>query len=156
MSFYDAIINIKNLVTGGSAKVLLEIDSAKRDKPFNITMRVIVADEKLEIEGAYLIIQSVEDIRMPNNHAPIKDAEGFKKKEIVSSHTVTSEQKIEISEKLELEGNEEYVWNAIAELSPNNQPAYEGKYCKHHYRAKAYIDCYGNDPDSGWIKLDIH
>jgi hypothetical protein len=156
MSFFDTIINIKNLVTGGSAKVQLEISAAKYKHPFDITMRVLVADEKLEIAGAFLIIQSIEDIRMPNKNAAKLNENGSRNKEMISTHSVTSEQILTISEKLVLEANEKYVWNAVAELTPNNQPIYEGRYCIHHYRAKSYLDCYGNDPDSGWINLDIH
>lgn len=155
MSFFDTIINIKNRVTGSSAKVQLEISSAKYKHPFDITMRVLVADEKIEIAGAFLIIQSIEDIKMPNKNAPKLSENGSRNKEMISAHSITSEQTLTISEKLKLEANEEYVWNAIAELASNNQPIYEGKYCTHYYQAKAYLDCYGNDPDSGWINLNI-
>jgi len=156
MVFFDAITNIKNLVTGGSAEVQLEIESVKLSEPFNINMCVTVANEKLKIEGAYLIIQSIEDIEMPNTDAPKRDEEGNKIPEkMIRSHTVTSEQKVEMSSGLELQANEEYVWKSVVKLEADTQPVYEGKYCKHHYRVKAYVDCYGNDPDSGWIELEV-
>ena len=155
MGFLDTFINIKNLVTGGSAEVRLEIGAVKNMKPFEIMMQVDVAREDIKIEGAYLLIQGIEDINMPHRNLSNRDDKGAAKKDTARSHTVTSEQKIEISDDLELEANEKYTWTAIAELSPYNQPAYEGKYCKHYYRVKAYIDCYGNDPDSGWVNLNI-
>ena len=155
MSFLSTIINIKNLVTGGSAKVRLEIGAVKQSQPFKIMMQVAVAEETLKIEGAYLLIQGIEDISVPHRDLSNRNEKGTVKEEMIRSHTVTSEQKIEISDDLELDANEKYIWNAVAELAPRNQPAYVGKYCKHYYRIKAYIDCYGNDPDSGWINLNI-
>jgi len=156
MGFFDTITNIKNLITGGSAEVRLEFEPVKLSDPFNISMRVMVANEKLKIKGAYLIIQSIEDIKMPNKDIPKRDDEGNKIPEkMIRSHTITSEQKIEMSDGLELQENEEYVWESVVKLESDNQPTYEGIYCKHHYRVKGYIDCYGNNPDSSWVKLEV-
>ena len=159
MGLFDAIINIKNLVTGGSAKVHLKLGTAKFGEPFDISMRVLVADQDLKIDGAFLSIQGIEEIEVPYDK-PVKQTDGDNginknKKEIVRSHHVTSNQKIKMADAMVLKANEEYEWNVVAELEPSNQPVYSGKYCTHQYRVKAYVDCYGNDPDSGWTTLDM-
>ena len=159
MGFFDAIINIKNLVTGGSADVNLTIDSPSRHRPFKIQMRTNVADQDLEIDGAYLIIQSIEEVKVPHKVKPKKVEEGevaeTPKEEFVRSSTTTSEQKIELATGEVLKSNQEYVWQTDVSFPNDCQPVYKGKYCKHYYRVKAYIDCYGNDPDSGWITLEM-
>jgi len=159
MGLFDTIINIKNLVTGGSAEVHLELSKVTLGEPFKIRMRADVADNDLKIDGAFLEIQGIEEIEVPHDipKTDTKTAENQQKDktEIIRKTTVTSEQKITMAEKMELKANEEYVWDAVAELASHNQPVYKGKYCTHTYRVKAYLDCYGNDPDSGWVSLDI-
>ena len=159
MGLYDTLVSLKNLVTGGSAEVVLDVEPLMQGVPFNITVQVRVAAELLKIRGAYLKIQGVEDIEVPINTQEVKEtgkrtAVGAIKK-TVKCHTVTSEQKIQIAKVMELEANEDYKWDAIAKLAPDNGPVYRGIHCNHHYRIKAYLDCYGNDPDSGWIDLEI-
>lgn len=159
MGLFDKIINIKNLVTGGSADVVLNVEPTQHGVPFNITVQVLVAAEELKIEGAYLQIQGVEDIEVPyTQHVKDKTMDISKthsKKDTIRCHTITSEQKIQIAQGMKLEANEAYKWDAVAKLAPDNEPAYKGVHCNHHYRAKAYLDCYGNDPDSGWVDLEI-
>lgn len=159
MGFFDTLINIKNLVTGGSAEVNLAIDSPSINEPFKVSMQVNVADQDLEISGAYLVIQSIEDIRVPHKAKPQKIEQGVvaqkSREEIVTSHCVTSEQKLELATSETLKAKQVYVWESKISFPQDCQPPYQGKYCTHKYRIKAYIDCYGNDPDSGWISLDM-
>ena len=158
MGLLNTIINLKNLVTGGSADVVVDVEPALRGVPFNITVQVLVAAEELQIEGAYLQIQGIEEIEVPQQYVDKQTPNKSKrasKKEIIRRHTITSEQKIQIAQEMDLEANEAYKWDAVAKLAPNNEPVYKGKHCNHYYRIRAYLDCYGNDPDSGWIDLQI-
>lgn len=159
MGFFDTIINIKNLVTGGSAKVTLAIDSPSRRRPFKIEICAHVANQDIETDGAYLLVQGIEDVRVPHRSKPKKAEKGKiaerPKEKFVTSSTITSEQKIELTTGKVLQSNQEYRWCTNINFPNNCQPVYKGKYCKHYYRVKAYIDCYGNNPDSGWIILKM-
>ncbi len=40
------------------------------------------------------------------------------------------------------------------ELESNALPRYKGLFCQHSYLAKASLDFFDNDPDSGWSELN--
>ena len=53
----------------------------------------------------------------------------------------------------ELAANSEFEWQVEVSL-PSHAPAiFRGKYCQHGYYARAGLDCFGNDPDSGWVEI---
>jgi hypothetical protein len=82
-----------------------------------------------------------------------EDNNAHRRVETVRASYQTVNFEITIANAQELEANQSYEWEAEIEL-PSNAPAvYKGRYCLHTYRAFAGLDCFGNDPDSGWIDL---
>ncbi|MBF0263916.1 MAG: hypothetical protein HQL46_01495 [Gammaproteobacteria bacterium] len=53
----------------------------------------------------------------------------------------------------ELEANQTYEWIVDVELPENAPTIFYGRFCQHSYQAFAGLDCFGNDPDSGWQEL---
>ena len=68
---------------------------------------------------------------------------------------MTTQLEVSVAEGQVLTANEGYEWTTTIELPSNAQPVYNGKYCKHSYIARTSLDCFGNDPDSGWVELNI-
>ena len=44
---------------------------------------------------------------------------------------------------------------ALLELGSGFNPEFTGRYARHYYQVFAGMDCFGNDPDSGWIRLNV-
>jgi len=73
--------------------------------------------------------------------------------ETVRASHETLDIEIRVAGRQELEPNQSYEWEVEVELPENAQPIFYGNYCTHTYMAFAGLDCFGNDPDSGWLEL---
>ena len=71
------------------------------------------------------------------------------------AQATTLEMEVTVAKAGELEANQSVEWTAQIELPQTATPAYKGKFAEHYYQAFAGLDCFGNDPDSGWIRLNV-
>ncbi len=142
------------MIKSNLTEIQLDVESVRRGQPFDINLKVRVADENLFIEGAYLLIEGVEIISVPKNRQD-KNKKNLAQKEMLSNMNIITKQRIKVANEKKLEANERYVWDAKAQLASDCQPSYHGKYCNYFYRVKAYLDCCDNAADSGWINLAV-
>lgn len=156
MGLFDKVKSLKNAITGGAAQVYLDTESISFGEPFDVVVRVQVQDADVKVNRIYLEIEGREEIEVPDVDVVYEeDGDQERRREIVRAGSVTTELKITVAEGQELEANKSYEWTVSVELPNNALPAYEGRYCQHSYVARASLDCFGNDPDSGWLELDI-
>jgi len=155
MGFLDNIKAMKNAVTGGAAKVYLDADKLSFDQPFIVTVRAQTSDAPVKINRVYLQVKGFEEIQV-NDVDVIYDNDGdaHQRAENVRASHNTLNLEITVAEAQELEANQSYQWQAEVELPSSAQAIFKGRFCSHTYRAFAGLDCFGNDPDSGWIELN--
>jgi len=155
MGFFDKMKAMKNAVTGGAAKVYIESEEVSYTDSFKITVQAKIGDTNIKASNVYVTIEGNEEIEVPDVDV-IYDDEGdsYRKREIVYASHRTLDLKFEIAEEQVLEANQTYQWEVDIELPENAPSIFKGRYAEHTYRAMAGIDCFGNDPDSGWIELE--
>ncbi len=157
MGFFDKVKSIKNFITGGAAKVYLDSSEIVFGEQFELRIRVQVDDADLKIDRVYVEIEGIEEIEVPDVDVIYEeDGEEERRLEIVRAETTTTELEITVDDGQVLNANEKYEWTVNIELPSDALPPYNGQYCQHSYMARASLDCFGNDPDSGWIELDIN
>jgi len=107
------------------------------------------------VSRVYLQIEGFEEVEVPDVDV-MYDQEGdaHRRVETVRATDRTVELEITVAEGQELEANQSYEWEAEVELPANAPAIYRGRFCEHAYRAFAGLDCFGNDPDSGWVRLN--
>lgn len=155
MGFLDKIKAMKNAVTGGSAKVFLDVDELSFDSPFKITVRAQTNDASVKVNRVYVKVQGLEEIQVPDIDVMYDgDGDAQRRVETVRASYKTIDIEVTVAEGQELEANQSYEWETEIELPSSAQSVYKGKFCRHTYRAFAGLDCFGNDPDSGWIELN--
>lgn len=154
MGFFDKVKAMKNAVTGGAAKVYLDCDKISYDEPFKLVVRAQTADASVKVSRVYLKLEGKEEVSVPDVDVIYDDDGGSQRRtETVYASHRTVELELTVAEGQDLEANESYEWEIEVEL-PTHAPAiYEGRFCQHSYRAFAALDCFGNDPDSGWVEL---
>ncbi|MDQ6962830.1 MAG: hypothetical protein Q9M28_09965 [Mariprofundaceae bacterium] len=154
MGFFDKVKAMKNAVTGGAAKVYLDCDKLSYDEPFKVVVRAQTADASVKVSRVYLNIIGEEQVNVPDVDVVYdSDGDGQRRVENVRASVRTVELEITVAEGQELEANESYEWEVEIELPTHAPSIYDGRFCQHGYRAFAALDCFGNDPDSGWIEL---
>jgi hypothetical protein len=153
MGFFD---KVKNAITGGGADVSLEAGPVTPGQPFEVRIRAVVSDSDLETEGVYLDIRGIEAIEVPDVDVVYGSGDNEERvTETVTAETRTFSARIDVTGGDTLAANQEFNWTARAELPADSLPKYAGTHCTHRYEARASLDCFGNDPDSGWVELDV-
>lgn len=156
MSFLNKVKSIKNAITGGAAKVYIDSSPITFGEPFDIIIRAQVDDSDLKIDRVYLEIEGREEVEVPDTDVIYENnGEQHRRTEIVRARTVTMELEITVADAQVLSANEGYEWVVTVELPDNALPEYRGRFCQHTYIACAALDCFGNDPDSGWVELNM-
>ncbi|SHO57377.1 hypothetical protein [Vibrio quintilis] len=154
MGFFDKVKAIKNMVTGGAAKVYLECPHITYDEPFTVKVKVETLDAPVKISNAYLHLRGCEEVRVPDiDVAYERDGELETRREIVTESTDTVNLEIVFANAQELEAENVYEWEVEVEMPSDAPRIYRGRFCEHTYEVMAGLDCFGNDPDSGWIDL---
>lgn len=156
MGFFDKLKAVKNAITGGAAKVYVDCDNFSFDEPFTVTIRVQTDDAPVKMDRAYLYVRGEEQVEVPDTDV-IFDEEGGSQRRVETVYASHETVKLDITaaEGQELEANQSYQWEVEVELPSNAPLIYRGRYCQHLYSIYAGLDCFGNDPDSGWIELNV-
>ena len=154
MGLFSKLKAMKNVVTGGAAKVYIDSDPIQYDQPFNVTVRAETGDATVDVSRVYLKIQGEEEVEVPDVDV-IYDSEGDadRRVENVGARHKTVQLELTVACGQELAANQSYEWQIQVELPSNAPNIYRGRYCQHIYSAYAGLGCFGNDPDSGWVEL---
>ncbi len=154
MGFLDKVKAMKNVVTGGAAKVYLDSETISYSEPFKVTIRAETGDSPVKISRVYLYVKAREQVSVPDVDVMYDDnGNESRRMETVRASHETVNLDITVASGLELEANQTFEWEVEVELPSDAPTIYNGRFCEHTYRAFAGLDCFGNDPDSGWVDL---
>ncbi len=156
MGFFDKVKSIKNAITGGAAKVFVDAESPKMGEPFTVTVRAQSQGATVKYDRVYLYIRGWEEVAVPDiDIAYDEDGEVRRKQETVRASDTTFNHEMTVSAAGEIAENGSEEWTVQVDIPTSAPPPYRGKYTTHYYEIYAGLDCFGNDPDSGWVKLNI-
>ncbi|MBF0187254.1 MAG: sporulation protein [Magnetococcales bacterium] len=147
MGFFDGLKSMTNAITGGAAKVDLEVLDPTVRGPFTVVVRALVGDADLEINRVYVKVCSEEEVE-PRG---VYDAEGNELE--IEVQTFAAE--YEVAGAATLPAGSEHEWAVEIELPEGCQPSYKGPNAEHEWEFFAGLDAFGNDPDSGWIDVEV-
>ncbi len=172
MGFMDKLKQMKNFVTGGHAKVFLEIVEPSLDEPFTLKVKAVVGDAPVKVARVYGYIKgservTIENVKVSEEHTEVVAEDEYGDGEVVDrevevGHRDVSRTKqtayveVNIAGAQELEANQEYTWEAEVKIPADSLPTYDGFNATHFWFAQAGLDVAGNDPDSGWIKFEAY
>jgi hypothetical protein len=157
MGFLDKVKSITRAITGGAADVTLEVGPVTMGVPFEVSIRAQAKSENVKYERVYLQIQGLEKVELSTADimAGDLDPERITGVRRIRARGKTLELETEVAPGGELESNASQAWTVQGEIPRTAPPPFSGKYTRHVYRVRAGLDCYGNDPDSGWVDLEV-
>lgn len=155
MVFLKKVKALKNVITGGAAKVSVECENFSLDSPFEVIVKVQTLDAPVKIRKAYLDVVGREELSVGDIDI-VSDGEGGldSRLETITGEFDSVALKFTLAEAHELEADKLYEWSVEVKLPEDAQPVFKGHYCQHTYLAFAGLDCFGNDPDSGWVEIN--
>lgn len=157
MGLWDKIKSVKNMVTGGAADVFVEITNANFEEGITVNTRVVVKDADLKMEKIYLRLRSVEHVKAPDiDIAQDRNGVIHHIREDVHHQEVIHNEEFIVTGAETLQSGREYSWTTEINLGEDANASYYGNNAKHVWQVYAGVDCYGNDPDSGWVEFDLY
>ncbi|PCJ16672.1 MAG: hypothetical protein COB02_15720 [Candidatus Cloacimonadota bacterium] len=155
MGFFDKLKAVKNMVTGGAAKVDVKIIDFCIGDFFEVEVKVLVDDVDISMENVYLTVEGwhiVNGVRIEieedENGYPYERPVEFTREE------QTYKSKCEVAQKTDLKANKSYKWIEKILIPEGSMGCFDNGSERHYYRFCAGVDVVGNDPDSGWIIVD--
>lgn len=135
--------DLKNKVTGGAAQVTIQMpQQAQRGQGLPVQIQATAkADAKLT--AVYLLVRATESCEWKNGS------------EKIGNSKTSFETRIQVAGPQELKEGETYNWQGLIELPVSAHASMRGSLIEHSWEVQAGLDMAGNDPDSGWQKLDV-
>lgn len=140
MGFFS---DLKNKVTGGGATVRLSVPAVRRGQPAQVQVQA-QAKANGKVNAVYLLIRAVESASWKGENNTT-----------VSNTKTSYENKVQIAGAFELKEGQTYDFTGQIELPANVNGSLRGSLINHTWEVQAGLDMTGNDPDSGWVALDV-
>ena len=153
MGLFDKIKSVVNQVAGTSAKVTLTAEASSIKGAIKVNITAVIKDKELPINKVYLYVRSVEKINIPKQNLPGGSSQH--QNSLILESDVFQKQEFTISAAETLEANKTYNWSYELTLPAHATPSFSGKYTKHIWQFYAGLDSKGNDPDSGWVDIEL-
>jgi hypothetical protein len=149
MGLFDAL-------TGGAAKVFVEVGEMERGKAGQVAVRCQSTGGEVKYDRIYLQIQGVERVEVLDSDL-VQDYDGDvrRREELVHASRTTYNDEINVAPAGVLGANESAEWTVEITIPETANGEYSGQLASHHYQLFAGMDCFGNDPDSGWVQFIV-
>ena len=148
MGLFGKLKAMKNAVTGGGARVWVEIDDEGVEVGEAFDVKVCAeAKTGFDIKSVYVQFRAEEEAYGVNDRGQVVD-------EVVGT-MVTYEARVDISGPETLKAGETYEWEAEVTIPEGNNPSFEGTMINHTWTVMGALDAKGNDPDSGWTEFEV-
>jgi hypothetical protein len=158
MGFLDKIKSAASSITGGGAKVSIElIDGATRFEPFVVRVTAIVADRDLQVSRVYVKLHSTESVTARNvAHSSVVNGQTRTDYRDAKHSEETFQHEFNIAGAQSLAAKQTYTWEESIDLTSFDLlPPYYGVNARHEWSILGGLDAPGNDPDSGWVEIDM-
>jgi hypothetical protein len=151
MGFFDKIKGLKNMVTGGGAKVTLQVGQVQVGTPIPVMVRAQIESGAISATKVYVALRGLETVDLIH-----RDHDGGQgDRDRVHETMVTFSQEFPITGPVELPAGSQHEWQGQIVIPADAPPTYNGKNAKHEWAIMAALDVTGNDPDSGWITIQV-
>jgi hypothetical protein len=148
MGFFS---NIKNAITGGAATVQVQAPQALQRGQAAVVNISATAKSAGSVAGVYLLIRAIE-------RCQVKDTDwegGQSHSETVRGTHTSWEHRIPVAGAFEMAEGQQMQWQAQIQIPQNVGPSLEGHMISHSWEVQAGLDMTGNDPDSGWVAIQV-
>ena len=145
---------MKNFLTGGGAKVDLEIGSIVRGESVPVKVTAEIDDKDMEVRNVYVRLRAQEVVDIPDVELAPPNPKAEPPRGLKRTHQ-TFNQEFRIAGSQTLKGGGTYEFEGEVTLPAQVSPSFVGRYASHVWQVTAALDKTGNDPDSGWVEVQV-
>ena len=156
MGFLDKLSKLADQITGGSAQVSVAALEPSRYDPFTVKVNAVVGEHDLQIKRVYVKVEGAETVVVRSVSVATEFGDEVKvSQEDVQQSQDTYSRETDIAGAQALKAGEGHEWEAQIQLPAGMLPTYQGPNAQHEWRILAVLDAPGNNPDSGWVTIEI-
>ena len=147
MGFLDKVKGAVNAVTGGAAKVTFDFEPKVALAGENLRVKVSVLSTGAEVKsgGVFVDLRAREEVHIRKSE--------IQAERDVSLAKSTFDQGFQVAPEFVLAAGETKHFEGGVSLPADLQPSFKGAYGEHFWEIRARVEAFGNDPDSGWVRL---
>lgn len=147
MGFFDKLKSMVNVVTGGAAKVTIQLQQACVFPGDTVAVKITATSTGAEVKskGVYVDVFAEERVSFKDDSS----------KEEINRTKTTVQQTILIAPAFVLEPNETKTFEGSFTFPSNVLPTFAGSLCQHVCQIRGRIEAFGNDPDSGYQVINV-
>lgn len=147
MGLFDALRNVVNTVTGGAAKVGIQLRQACvfPGETVEITITATSTGAEVKSKGVYVDVYAEERVSLRDESS----------REEIRRSKATVQQTIQIAPAFVLNPNESRTFEGSFTFPSEMQPTFAGSLCEHVCMIRGRIEAFGNDPDSGYQVIHV-
>ena len=147
MGFFDKLKSVVNSVTGGAAKITIQLQQACVFPGESVAIKITATSTGAEVKskGAYIDIFAEERVSFRDDET---------KQEINRAKT-TTQQTIQIAPAFVLAPNETKTFEGSFQFPAEVLPTFAGTLAQHSCQIRGRIEAFGNDPDSGYQTINV-
>lgn len=147
MGFFDKLKSAVNAVTGGAAKVTIQLKQACVVPGDTVSVKITATSNGAEVKskGAYIDVFAEERVSLKDDSS----------KETINKTRTTTQQTIQIAPAFDLAPNETKTFEGEFPFPSNVLPTFAGSLCQHVCQIRGRIEAFGNDPDSGYQVINV-
>ena len=149
MGLLDKLKSAVNVVTGGAAKVSIEVvGDARIGAPISVRVTLASTGGEVKSDGVFVDFAGEEELHIPKRDDD-KLTEDYRREHHHSA------QSFRLSGPFVLGAGEQKVVEGSFSLPPDLQPSFAGRWSKNHYLIRGRLEARGNDPDSGYQPIRV-
>ena len=147
MGFFDKLKSVVNAVTGGAAKVTIQLQQACIFPGETVSIKITATSTGAELKskGVYVDVFAEERVSFKDESS----------KEEINRTKTTTQQTILIAPAFVLAPNETKTFEGSFQFPSEVLPTFAGTLCEHRCQIRGRIEAFGNDPDSGYQVINV-
>jgi len=147
MGFFDKLKSVVNAVTGGAAKVTIQLQQACVFPGDTVSIKITATSTGAELKskGVYVDVFAEERVSFKDESS----------KEEINRTKTTTQQTILIAPAFVLAPNETKTFEGSFQFPSEVLPTFAGTLCEHRCQIRGRIEAFGNDPDSGYQIINV-
>ncbi len=154
MGFLDKMSGAVKSMTGGAAKVSIEYPHSPvhLGDAMKVTVTIVSTGREVKSNGVYVDLKAQEEGTV-NKRITCNKCGNFEN-EYINLDRKTLEHAIPIAPAFVLGDNESKIFVMDIQVPFNAQPTYHGSF-KHEWYIRGRLEAFGNDPDSGFQRIEV-
>jgi sporulation-control protein spo0M len=147
VGFFDKIKSAVNVVTGGAAKVSIQVDGGIvfPGEPVKVRISATSTGAEIKSAGIYVDVKAAEEVSFKDEQT----------KATISKSRTTVEQTFQIAPAFVLAAGETKQFEGTFAMPSMVSPTFIGSLASHQCYLRGRMEAFGNDPDSGFQPVKV-